>query len=405
MQENRKHLVVIGLIVPESQSTAAGFRMLQLLELFKKWNYQITFLTSAQQTDFSDVIDFQRIAINDSSFDDVMRQLNPDVVLFDRYITEEQFGWRVAETCPHAVRILDTEDLHFLREARKLAFKQHKKCNDAYLYNPIFYREIASILRCDFSLIISEYEHQLLTDKFNIQAGQLFYIPFLWEKCDFTPPGFEERQHFFSIGNFIHEPNWQTVLQLKNIWKDIRKQLPNTELHIYGAYAGDKVQQLHNEKEGFIIKGRAKSSEDVFKKYRVLLAPIPFGAGLKGKLFESMKYGCPNVTSTIGAEGMNTNKFWNGFIYEDSKDFAKNAVDLYSSEEIWTQAQRKGYEILDLKFRRESFENPLKTKILEIESSLEQHRNHHFLGRLLQQNQLNATKFMSRWIEEKNKKL
>ncbi len=64
------------------------------------------------------------IELNSSSFDDFAVELNPDVVLFDRFMIEEQFGWRIIENCPKAIRILDTEDLHCLRTARQKAFKE-----------------------------------------------------------------------------------------------------------------------------------------------------------------------------------------------------------------------------------------------------------------------------------------
>lgn len=124
-----KRLVIIGLVVPEPASTAAGTRMLQLIDLFRERNYEITFLTSAGNIEFSEKIDFQKIEINDSSFDELINNLDPDIVLFDRFVTEEQFGWRVSENCPQALKILDTEDLHFLREARRKAF--HEKGQQA----------------------------------------------------------------------------------------------------------------------------------------------------------------------------------------------------------------------------------------------------------------------------------
>ena len=94
-----KHLVVIGMVVPEPASTAAGTRIIQLMDLFREWEYQITFLTSARPTGFSEDIPVEEIRLNDSGFDERIRILNPDAVLFDRFVTEEQFGWRVAEQC------------------------------------------------------------------------------------------------------------------------------------------------------------------------------------------------------------------------------------------------------------------------------------------------------------------
>lgn len=404
-----KNLVIIGTVFPEPQSTAAGFRMLQLIELFQSKNYQITFLSSASINENSYNlakinVNQQNIVLNDISFDETIKKLNPNIVIFDRFTTEEQFGWRVSETCPDAIKILDTEDLHFLRKARELCFKENRTLEFKDYLTDIFKREIASILRCDVSLIISEFEINILTETFKINSEILYYLPFLSENHSKSKTSFEDRKHFVSIGNFLHEPNWQTVLNLKKIWKNIKKQLPKAELHIFGAYSSEKVLQLHNEKEGFIIKGRVNSVEETFENYRVLLAPIPFGAGLKGKLFESMKFGIPNVTTEIGAEGMTYKNLWNGFIEDDENNFVKKSVLLYSNQEIWEKSQENGYEILENKFKKELFENHFFSKIEKISENLESHRNQNFLGKILQHHSLQSTKYLSKWIEEKNKK-
>jgi len=399
-----KHLVVIGLVIPEPASTAAGHRMMQLIRLFSEANYKVTFLTASNNVEFSEKIEIQKIEINSESFDEKIRNLNPDLVLFDRYVTEEQFGWRVSEQCPNAVKIIDTEDLHFLREARRKAFAEKRTLEKKDLTNSIFVREVAAILRCDLSLIISEFEYNLLVNEFRIDPAILFYIPFLTEKVEKSTLGFDERQHFVSIGNFLHEPNWQTVLKLKQIWKLIRKDLPEAELHIYGAYAGQKVYDLHNEKDGFLVKGRAESVKEIFENARVLLAPIPFGAGLKGKLWESMQFGLPNVTSPTGAEAMHKDLPWNGFVADSDEVFAEKAVGLYQDEKRWNEAVQNGYVILKSVYSKDLYTNSFINKIQQLSTNLENHRAGNFLGKILQHHQHQSTKYMSRWIESKNKK-
>ena len=403
-----KNLVIIGKVFPEPNSTAAGSRMIQLMDLFLTQNYQITFLSTAtiSENSFdlsSKNISFQNIVLNDSSFDELIKNLNPEIVIFDRFTTEEQFGWRVSEQVPNAVKILDTEDLHFLRNAREKAFKQNRNLEHLDLINDVFKREIASILRCDLSLIISEFEMNLLIEKFRIDENILFYLP-LFGAVKKPETSFSERKNFISIGNFLHEPNWQTVLQLKKLWKNIKNQLPEAEIHIYGAYASEKVFQLHNEKEGFIIKGRAENVESVFNQAKVLLAPIPFGAGIKGKLLESMQFGLPNVTSAVGAEAMHGNHDWNGFITDNETEFVEKAVLLYQDENLWQKSQENGYKIVENRFKKELFEPHFIHKIQEISENLESHRNQNFLGQILQHHTLQSTKYLSKWIEEKNKK-
>lgn len=408
----KKSILIIGFVWPEPETTAAGTRMLQLIELFQKQGYQITFCSTALKTDNSFPlenldIDTVSIELNNSSFDEFVKKSNPTIVLFDRFLTEEQFGWRVAEICPNVLRILDTEDLHFLRSTRKNTISQESLTLESF-NNDITKREIASIYRCDLSLIISKFEYNLLIHTFKIDAELLFYIPFIFDELSFTAinskPTFEKRQDFMTIGNFKHEPNWSGVLYLKTtIWPLIKKQIPDALLHIYGAYAPEKAKQLHNEKEGFLIEGWAENKQKVFERARVCLAPLQFGAGLKGKLIDAMLYGTPSVTTGIGAEGMHDSLPWNGFIADDSKEFVSKCVALYSSKEIWNQAQKNGYAIINQKFTKNVFENLLFEKLNTIQKNLEKHRAKNFIGSMLLHHSLKSTKFLSKWIEEKNR--
>lgn len=403
-----KHLVIIGSVWPEPKSTAAGSRMLQIIALFQQQDYAVTFLSAASKGDFSADLDSlsvttKNIELNAGSFDAEIKQLDPDIVLFDRFMMEEQYGWRVLENCPNALRILDTEDLHFLRKAREVAFKQNRSLVFEDYISNVFKREMASIYRCDLTLLISKFELKLAVETFKIDTSLLYYLPFLYENNSIEIPDFSERKHFVSIGNFLHEPNWQTVLQLKQLWKSVKKQLPEAELHIYGAYVTEKAKQLHNEKDGFLIKGRAESVAEVFSKAKVLLAPIPYGAGLKGKLFEAMQFGLPSITTKIGAEAMHDDLPWNGFVSENNEDFIEKAVAIYSDEKSWKIAQENGFTILEKGFKKALFETDFALKIEDLQQNLPTHRNRNFLGQVLQHQSLQSTKYMSKWIEAKNK--
>ena len=219
-----KQLLIIGYTFPEPSTTAAGSRMMQLMELFTEENYQITFASTAAVSEKTadlqaQAISLENIKLNDVSFDEFIKKLKPEIVVFDRYITEEQFGWRVSEHCPNALKILDTEDLHFLRKAREEAVKNGKPITAANLFSETTKRELASILRCDLSLIISEYEMELLQNTFKISPEILYYLPFLVETVseEKSFPSFNKRHNFLAIGNLLHAPNVDSVLQLKEI--------------------------------------------------------------------------------------------------------------------------------------------------------------------------------------------
>jgi glycosyltransferase involved in cell wall biosynthesis len=407
-------LLIIGFVWPEPNSSAAGGRMMQLISLFKAQGFSITFASPAQDSDFMvDLPEYQvdkkSIELNNSSFDFFIKELNPTVVLFDRFMMEEQFGWRVYENCPDALRLLDTEDLHCLRLARQKAFKE----NRSFILTDLFVeevakREIASILRCDLSLMISEFEMELLESAFKIDKALLYYLPFLLEPIISSEieelPSFENRKDFVFIGNFLHEPNWNAVQYLKEtIWPLIKKRLPEAVLNVYGAYPSQKVLQLHNKKEGFIIMGRAIDAQEVVQEARVVLAPLRFGAGIKGKLLEAMQCGTPSVTTSIGSESMHGDLPWNGFIRDDVADFVNATVQLYQDKAIWHKAQNNGFKIINQRYSKGLFEIDFRSKIEFLRSNLQQHRLNNFMGSMLQHHTLKSTKYMSRWIEEKNK--
>ncbi|HQZ25625.1 MAG TPA: glycosyltransferase family 4 protein, partial [Flavobacterium sp.] len=312
--------------------------------------------------------------------------------------------------CPDALRMLDTEDLHCLRLARQKAFKENRPFStDDLLVEDVAKREIAGILRCDVSLMIAEYEMELLQTVFKIDTDLLYYLPLLLAPIEDSSiqkaPSFEERNGFVFIGNFLHEPNWNAVQYLKEtIWPLIRKQMPEAILQIYGAYPSQKVLQLHQPKVGFHIMGRADDAQEVARNSRVVLAPLRFGAGIKGKLVEAMQCGTPSITTTIGAESMCGDLPWNGFIVDDAQVFADKAVELYQSKNLWLKAQQNGFRILEKRYLKSLFENDFVKHILKVGAHLKQHRLSNFMGTLLQHHTLTSTKYMSRWIEEKNKK-
>lgn len=403
-----KTLLIIGFVWPEPNSSAAGTRMIQLIRVFQQLNYKIIFSSPALNSEFSfplesiDVIK-ENIFLNNDNFDVFVNNLNPDIVLFDRFMIEEQFGWRVSKSCPNAFKILDTEDLHSLRLARQMAFKENKKFDFSDLFSDIAKREIASILRCDLSLMVSKFEINILKDKFKIEESILLYLP-IFARKNGIQIDFKKREDFVFIGNFLHEPNWNSVLYLKDtIWPLIHKQLPNVNLRIFGAYPSQKVLQLHNSKTKFFIEGRAESASQVISEAKVMLSPLRFGAGIKGKLLEAMQYGTPSVTTSIGAESMHDDLPWNGFIEDDSQEFAKKAVKLYMDENIWNNSQENGFEIIKNKFSEELYISKFVEKINYLLNNLEQHRNNNFLGQILQHHTLRSTEYMSRWIVAKNK--
>jgi glycosyltransferase involved in cell wall biosynthesis len=423
--------LVIGYVWPEPASSAAGTRMLELVQLLLQMDYEVTFASAAVLSEHrfnlnSIGVTEQNIVLNCSSFDEFVRALQPDLVLFDRFFTEEQFGWRVEQVCPDALRVLDTEDLHSLRHARQQLLKSAQKlcasekekqsvapvtAESELLYQKMCagdmaVREIAALFRCDLSLMISEVEMELLQGYFSVPPQLIFYCPFLSqpEIHSASLPDFSARQHFIAIGNFRHEPNWDSVLWLKHqLWPMIRAQLPQAELHIYGAYPPPKATQLHNAKEGFHLKGWAADAQTVMQSARVCLAPLRFGAGIKGKLMDAMRCGTPSITTSIGSESMSGGLPWGGAVENTAEEFVAAAVAHYRNESLWQYKQQQGFTILRDYFYRSDYAAALQSRLGELTHTVQCERRNNFIGQMLRHHSHKSTQYMGQWIEAKNR--
>ncbi|MBD8595515.1 glycosyltransferase family 4 protein [Pseudomonas sp. CFBP 8758] len=421
-----QRVLVIGYVWPEPTSSAAGGHMMQLLQCFTTQGWHVTFASPARvgehKADLAALgIAERAIELNDDSFDRFVAELQPDMVLFDRFMMEEQFGWRVEQHCPQAVRVLETCDLQSLRDARQGLLKQRLHASDdendfsalfaeapdtlyAHMSDAdITQREVAAIFRCDLSLMISPFETQLLTERFGVPASLLHDCPLMVEPPATAALTFEQRANFVCIGNFRHAPNWDAVLWLKQqVWPRIRKQLPRAQLHVHGAYTPPKATALHNPAQGFLVKGWAMDALQVVGQARVALAPLRFGAGIKGKLLDAMLCGTPSVTTPTGAEGMRTGERWPGRIGRSADELARAAVELYENADQWQAAHEQCHEHLGVQYATEPHAQALILRLQQLSQNLAQHRRANFTGSMLRHHLHKSTKYFSQWIQSKN---
>ncbi|GEA11326.1 glycosyltransferase family 4 protein [Alteromonas sp. KUL49] len=413
MSTETLRILVIGYVWPEPNSSAAGQNMMSLLEGFSAQKHQVTFMTAATDSVHKADLDAKQIdvipvALNCDSFDQQVRMLSPHVVIFDRYMTEEQFSWRVKAQCPQALRILNTEDLHSLRQARHNAVKQGQSAFQAELNTELAQREVAAILRSDLTLVISKAEYQLLARHYQVPTSQLRYHPLRPASMSRDVPTFEVRKDIVTIGNFRHAPNWDAVLQLKQLWPHIRRKVPGVNLRVYGAYPPKKATQLHDAKSGFYVEGWAENAHEVIANARLLISPLRFGAGIKGKLIDAMQCGTPSITTSIGAEGIMedvenpaSHSTWGGAICHHNDDYIHEVSKLYNDENAWTNAQTNGFNLLQ-SLVKGAPEHSLVDTVEHLVLTIDQHRAPLFLQSMLWHHTLTASKYMSQWIAAKN---
>lgn len=430
MSASLQRVLVIGAVWPEPQATAAGSYIVQLLQALRAHGCDVVFACSARRgalaTPLASLgVREETIALNSSDFDAWVAALQPDAVLFDRFMTEEQFGWRVETHCPQAIRVLVTQDLHCLREARQQHLQDALRhtpqletlpatlhvdaMTDAVCASDLAVRELSALYRCDLSLLVSPVERDWLVQRLGVPASLLCVCPLLYDVAAAAHHNhqhglpFAERAGFVSIGNFLHAPNRDAVDWLRRqVWPQIRARLPHAQCHVYGAYAPPAVLQWHNPASGFLVHGQADDAFRVLRTARVLLAPLRFGAGIKGKLAEAMLCDTPSVTTPIGAEGMaDPGERWPGAVASSAAALAAAAIALHEEPATWQQAVDDGISLRQ-RFGRERIAPALLTALQQVLAGREAHRRANLTGRMLRYHQHRSTEFMARWIEAKN---
>lgn len=404
-------LLLLASVWPEPASSAAGSRTLQLLTLFPGDPWRVVILCAAERRAHSaplpDRIETGPLLLNDSRMDAVFRDLEPDVVLFDRFPMEEQYGWRVEKQCPGALRILDTVDLHSLREIRQRIFRENRRMVPEDWNCEAALRELASIYRSDLTLLISDAERDLLVQDLKLPGSLLHVLPFLLDPEEIASsdrtPGYHQRSDFVTIGNFRHPPNADSVWFLhEEIWPRLREACPEANLKIYGADLTPDLQQLHRPEEGFHLCGRADDAREVMRNARVCLAPLRYGAGLKGKLLDAMCAGTPSVTTPIGAEGMQGDLPWPGHVAASPDGIVEAAVRLYRDQAAWREARGRILPLLKERFDRSRHAPGFQERLQEMIRNPPPFSADRLTGSLLRHHHQRSTEFMSRWIEAKN---
>lgn len=352
-------------------------------------------------------------------------------VIFDRFFSEEAYSFHFQKLSPGTIRILDMQDMHSLRLARKDILDHWDSSNNTQMMtkslmqalvtctpdatNNSLLRELAAIHRSDLVLVCSPHELRLLSDLYGIHEEKLVLAPFFTSPVDRTKLnenyGAKEdhgNRQFVFIGGFRHQPNIDAVLYLHNeIWPKIQTKLPHAEMHIYGAYSDHLMKRLRKiSHKRFYIRGHAENLDDVFREARVLLCPLRYGAGIKGKIVDGWKYGVPVVTTPIGAEGMKPIDFhesWGGLIVEDgdSNTYASSAVKLYVDKALRQKCVKDGYLILDSLYEKNSNLKIIEESIERAMQNLNERRTRDFISSLLWHQGNRSSEYFSRWIELK----
>ncbi|GAB3098551.1 glycosyltransferase [Lysobacter terrae] len=241
---------------------------------------------------------------------------------------------------PQAQIILNTSDLHYLRHIREAEIEESaEKMAAALAWKE---RELSVISRCDHSIVMSDHELAVLAAE--LPGASVHLVPLMFVDIPGRAQGYSERKDLLFIGGFPHIPNVDAVVYFcENIWPKVRQHLPDARCHLLGSSPPAEVEAL-GSLPGVNVVGYVDDLAPWFNQIRLSIAPLRYGAGIKGKLGTSLSFGVPSVATTIAVEGMGLEHESQVLVADDPDQFAKEVVRLYTDPALWERLSTQGLE-------------------------------------------------------------
>lgn len=255
---------------------------------------------------------------------------------------------------PEKPIVFDTVDLHHLRMQR-----EYELTRNTDLLDPIWKMrelELGTIRKADATILVSEFEIDYLLNEIGPFPSVL--LPLIYEDY-VNPPPFEGRTDIAFVGGFRHPPNLDAVQFLvEEIWPRFRERDTGAKLHIIGSHMPADMQELASE--DIILVGFVENLEAYLANIKITVAPLRYGAGVKGKVGNSLRMGVPVVATSVASEGMGLIDGAHLLVADQSGDFAERMVDLYANETVWTELAESGKAFVMDRFGYESAKRRLR---------------------------------------------
>ena len=339
-----KRALVIDAVTPMPDQDSGSVRMYALLKLLGDLGYRTSFMPENLSWAGRHSSDLQQIGVEVltapwlSDPEDWLAEHGAgiDLLIVSRHYVLAPRLKLLRALCPNAKLVFDTVDLHFLREQREAELSGSAAATKAA--RATRKQELDLIGAADATLVVSEFERELLGELApGAEVGVVSNIHSLQD------PGrpFAERRDLVFVGGFQHPPNVDAAEWLiDEILPRIRRELPEVELHLIGSKMPESLAR--RRADGLRIHGFVADIAPYMTACRVSVAPLRYGAGVKGKVNQAMSHGLPVVATSCAAEGMHTEHGVDVLMADDADSFAREVVRVYRDPALWQQLAEGG---------------------------------------------------------------
>jgi GT2 family glycosyltransferase/SAM-dependent methyltransferase len=363
MAANRRrgqHVLVIDHRVPMWDRDAGSLRILKIMQALAGLGARVTFMPE----NFARLEPYTR-GLQQMGIEVLYGQLDPraematlgptlSTAILCRPHPSSQWLDTVREFAPRAMAVYDTVDLHWLREARRSSIADSPNANiaatngnmDLASISPkaraLRELELAMMRAMDATIVVSDHERKQVER--DVPGAKVMVIPTVHEvEPHVTPP--ENRAGILFVGGFEHIPNVDAAIRLvRDVMPAVWNELRDVRVTIAGSDPPPEVQELASPLVD--VAGWVEDLQPLLERSRLMVAPLRFGAGLKGKVTQCLAEGLPVVTTTIGAEGLEVEDGESILIADDAGEIAARVVRAYRDDELWRRISRAGQSIV-----------------------------------------------------------
>jgi len=342
----QRQILIVDEAVPQPDRDSASLRSFNLMKMLRQENAHVVFMATELAPPPQALAALQGLGVE--VWYPPFSQSPPAwlssqgarfaVVLACRYHVAEKILPLARKHAPQARLVLDTIDLHYLRESRAAELAGNAALAKAALQTR--QRELSVVTAADIVLVVSGTEREVLAR--DAPASKVEVLSNLHEVAGPGLP-FAQRRDLVFVGGFRHTPNVDAVRWfVQDVLPLLRPRLPDAVFHCIGGDVPDSIAEL--AQEGLVIHGHVPSLETAMNGMRVAVAPLRFGAGVKGKVNLSMAHGQPVVATLCAVEGMHLQDGVDVLVADDAQAFADAVVRLYLDQELWNGLARSGLE-------------------------------------------------------------
>jgi GT2 family glycosyltransferase len=348
----KQRVLVLDTQTPTPDRDAGSVVAFELIKLFVHCGWQASFAPRnfAFIGDYSQALQRMGVEVlvepNIVSVDDVLKNRDAyDLIAAFRVESLWDCYERFRDAYPTARIIFFDVDLVHVRMQRKAELLADRQLRiEAEVWQD---RELDLFANVDCSVVVTEAERQIVQSA--LPVDNIVVYPYTVQARR-SKPSYYERSHLCFIGSYGHDPNVDAVMFfIKEVWPLVRPRLPaGAKFFVVGAYPPDEITRLASD--DIVITGHVPKLDDILDSCRLSVAPLRYGAGIKGKLISSLAEGLPAVASPIAVEGMGLQHDKDVLVAENAEHFAAQILRLYNDFELWRRLQENGYDFVEANF-------------------------------------------------------